>query len=82
MKSGCDHAVEYIYHYLDGEISWTREQRIRWHLRRCRDCVGAYDFEASLKGAIERAVRTDVPSELFRRLQTLLEQEIGNGSQG
>jgi mycothiol system anti-sigma-R factor len=82
MKSGCDHAVEYIYHYLDGEISWTREQRIRWHLRRCRDCGGAYDFETGLKTAIARAARADVPPELFDRLQTLLDQEIGNGSQG
>lgn len=79
MIQGCDHATEYIYHYLDNEITWTRQQRIRWHLRRCRDCSGAFEFEMNLKASIRRAARTDVPPELIDRLQALIQQEEQHG---
>ena len=48
MSTGCEHAVEYVYHYLDQELTWARRTRIRWHLRRCNDCCGAFDFEAHI----------------------------------
>ncbi|MFV9673678.1 MAG: zf-HC2 domain-containing protein, partial [Acidimicrobiia bacterium] len=37
--SGCDHAVEYIYPYLDEELSSFKKARIRMHLRHCSNCT-------------------------------------------
>jgi len=74
-KSGCGHAIEYVYHYLDDEISWTRRMRVRWHLRKCRDCCDAYDFETQLKTVIRERGRDEPPPELMDRLRTLLRDE-------
>ena len=52
MSSGCDHAIEYIYQYLDDEISLSHSSRIKLHLRRCSSCMNAYEFETKLKGVI------------------------------
>ncbi len=75
MSAGCDHAVEYIYHYLDQEITWSRRTRIRWHLRRCHQCCDAFDFEARLKTVIRERGRDEPPPELFDRLRALIEEE-------
>ena len=46
--SGCEHAVEYVYQYIDEELTYTRRTRISMHLRRCGHCCDAFDFERSL----------------------------------
>ena len=73
--SGCDHAVEYIYQYLDEEISFFRKTRIRMHLRHCSNCTDAYEFEHKLKGVIRERGRTDPPPELFDALRALIREE-------
>ncbi len=75
MSTGCDHAVEYIYHYLDQELTWSRRIRIRWHLRRCNQCCDAFDFETRLKTVIRERGRDQPPPELFDRLRTLIQEE-------
>ena len=77
MSTGCEHAVEYVYHYLDQELTWARRTRIRWHLRRCNDCCGAFDFEARLKTVIQERGRDEPPPELFDRLRALIQEETG-----
>ena len=52
MSSGCDHAIEYIYQYLDDEISTYHATRIKVHLRTCSSCMDAYQFETKLKSVI------------------------------
>ena len=75
MSTGCDHAVEYIYHYLDQELTWSRTTRIRWHLRRCHVCCDAFDFESRLKSVIRERGRDEPPPELFDRIRTLIQEE-------
>jgi mycothiol system anti-sigma-R factor len=77
--SGCDNAVEYVYQYLDDELTVTRKTRISWHLKRCGDCVSAYNFEASLKQKIADGGRTEPSPELFDTLRALIEQERNTG---
>lgn len=79
MHRSCDHAVEYIYHYLDREITWTRRMRIRWHLRKCHACDGAFAFEERFKTVVRQRAQEDPPPELMDRLRTLLQEE-GPGS--
>ena len=73
--SGCDHTVEYVYQYLDDEISLYRRSRIRMHLRYCSNCTDAYEFEHKLKGVIRDRGRSDPPPELFDTLRALIEEE-------
>lgn len=75
MSIGCDHAVEYLYHYLDQELTWARRTRIRWHLRRCHQCCDAFDFETQLKIVIRERGRDEPPPELFDRLRALIQEE-------
>jgi len=75
MSSGCDHAVEYVYQFLDDEITWWHRVRIRWHLRRCSDCSNAYEFESKLKSVIRQRGRSQPPPELFDTLRALIEEE-------
>jgi mycothiol system anti-sigma-R factor len=77
--SGCDNAVEYVYQYLDDELTVTRRTRISWHLRRCGNCTDAYQFETSLKKKIADGGRIEPPEELFDTLRALIEQERNTG---
>jgi mycothiol system anti-sigma-R factor len=75
MNRGCEHAVEYVYHYIDHEITWARRARIRWHLKRCDACFGAFDFESKLKAVIRERGKDEPPPELFDRLRALIQEE-------
>jgi mycothiol system anti-sigma-R factor len=79
MSAECEYAVEYLYHYIDEELTWARRLRIRWHLRRCEPCLNAFDFEARLKDRIQRSGRDEPPQELFQRIRALIEQEAAEG---
>lgn len=71
----CDHAVERIYFYLDGEINWYRRVRINWHLRSCRMCDGAFEFEDRLRSVVREKSSEDIPEELISRLRNILRDE-------
>ena len=75
MSGGCDHAIEYIYQYLDDEISSYRASRIKVHLRRCSHCMDAYQFETRLKTVIRERGKSEPPAELFDTLRALIEEE-------
>ena len=77
--SGCDNAVEYVYQYLDDELTVTRKARIKWHLKRCGECTDAFQFETSLKEKISASGKSEPPEELFDTLRALIEQERNTG---
>jgi mycothiol system anti-sigma-R factor len=79
MSAGCEHAVDYLYQYIDEELTWARRVRIRWHLRRCGPCLHAFDFESKLKSRIRQGGRDEPPQELFDRIHALIEQEAADG---
>lgn len=72
MVHNCDRAIEQMYFFLDGEITWYKRIRIRRHLRRCRMCDDAYAFETRFKSVIRQRVRDDPPPELIDRLRAFL----------
>jgi anti-sigma factor (TIGR02949 family) len=74
-NSSCDHAVEYLYQYIDEELTYFQASRIRLHLRRCPPCLDAYDFEARLKQVIRERGRTEPRPELFEAIRALIRQE-------
>ena len=73
--SACDRAVEYVYQYIDDELTTTRKSRVKWHLRRCGNCMDAFTFETQLKERIAASGRTEPPEELFSSLRALIQQE-------
>jgi mycothiol system anti-sigma-R factor len=81
MSHGCNNAVEHLYQYLDEELTWSRRVRVRWHLRRCTNCDGAFDFEARLKVVIRERSGEDAPPELLDRLRALIREETKDGTE-
>jgi anti-sigma factor (TIGR02949 family) len=73
--SACDRAIEYIYLYIDDELTATRKTRIQWHLKRCSHCMDAFTFETQLKERIATGGRTEPSEELFDTLRALIRQE-------
>lgn len=75
MSRACDHALEYVYHYLDREATVTRRVRIRWHLRKCARCCGAYEIETRVAALVRERTQEEPPPELMTRLRALIREE-------
>ncbi len=73
--SACDRAIEYIYQYIDDEMTTSHRTRVQWHLKRCGSCMDAFTFETQLKERIATGGRTEPSEELFDTLRALLHQE-------
>ncbi len=74
MSHTCDEAIEQIYFYLDGEMTWYKRTRVRRHLRRCGDCASAFDFETRFKEVVRNKGMEHPPPELIDRLRTFLRE--------
>jgi mycothiol system anti-sigma-R factor len=81
-KSGCQEAIETLYHFLDGELTAQRRQEISRHLNECSPCLDAFDFEAELKLVIARKCRDQVPEALRERVYRALLEASGKASSG
>ena len=73
-KHSCEDAVAHVYLYLDEEMGWFKKTRIRRHLRKCRNCTGAFNFEGRLKSIVRERVREEPQPEMIARLRTFLEE--------
>lgn len=80
-RHNCDEAIAQVYFYLDGEIGWMRRTRVKRHLRKCHQCLGAYSFESRLKTVIRERVKEEPHPEVMDRLRAFL-RENGPGSIG
>ena len=80
MSHNCDDAIEQIYFYLDGEITWYRRTRVRRHLRRCAKCTSAFEFETRFKQVIRAKGVSQPPAELMDRLRTFLREHEEPGA--
>ena len=56
--NGCHNAIEYMYQYIDEELTPARRARIKMHLKRCDVCPDAFDFEQQLKAKIHERVKS------------------------
>jgi len=81
MKRGCDNAVEYVYQYIDSELTGVKKTRISMHLRRCGHCHDSFQFEKDLKAKIAASGKTQPPQELFDQIRALIETERKNRAQ-
>jgi mycothiol system anti-sigma-R factor len=71
----CDEAVHQLYHYLDGELTDERREKIAEHLNYCGPCGGAAEFEAELRLVIANKCRDHVPESLILRVAEAIDEE-------
>ena len=74
-RADCAEAVERLYTFLDGELTFERRVLIQRHLDACHDCIEAYEFEAELRAAISRGCRERVPESLRIRIYQAIAHE-------
>ena len=72
MDDHCYEAVEQLYLYLDGELTYERRVVIAAHLADCPPCGDAFDFEAELRVVIAQRCRERVPEGLRARVYEAL----------
>jgi len=76
MHDECYEAVEQLYTYLDGELTYERRVVIAMHLAECPPCGDAFEFEADLRVVIAQRCRERVPEGLRARVwEALLRME-------
>ena len=68
MGDNCFEAVEQLYTYLDGELTYERRVVIARHLADCPPCGDAFEFEAELRIVIAQRCRERVPEGLRARV--------------
>ncbi len=74
----CEHVLDQVWLYLDGEISEAEFQQIRGHIAECTDCGSRYEFQRRLLAIIEQKCKEGpMPEALKRRLFELLQGEPG-----
>ena len=72
MHDNCYEAVEQLYFYLDGELTYERRVGIAMHLADCPPCGDAFDFESELRVVIAQRCRERVPEGLRARVYEAL----------
>ena len=68
----CVEAVKAVYQYLDGEMHVEEQVTVTAHLRRCRGCADAVEFEKAFLLRIKMACPESAPTELLDRVRGLL----------
>ncbi len=72
--SPCAEAVEKVYPFIDGELTWIAKAKIRWHLRACSKCEAAYEFERRFKAKVHDDLQEECPDEVLNRLKGFLDE--------
>ena len=71
----CEHVLQMVWGYLDGEVSEEEYLGIQVHIAKCADCGPRYQFQRRLMVLVEQKCREgSVPEALKRRLFRLLEE--------
>lgn len=64
----CEHAINQVYAYLDGELTVWKRRAIARHLDKCPPCAEGFTFEVELRQVIVSKCREEVPEELKDRI--------------
>ena len=70
----CEKAVHAVYEYLDGEMEATERVLVTEHLRRCRGCADAVEFERVFLTKIRKACPEEPPPTLIEKVRALLHE--------
>lgn len=70
----CEEVIEQLFDWLDGRLDAHREDGIRRHVERCRECFSRAEFERRLRGRVMEAGEAKAPERLRRRVHKLLDE--------
>lgn len=78
----CEHVLERLWDFLDGELSPEDEAAVKKHLDICNRCYPQYDFQrAYFEYARRIRDREHAPPTMRHRLfEKILEQESNDGN--
>ena len=72
----CEHSLEQLYLYLDGELALPEAQEVACHLDTCAACQQAVAAHQRLQALLRQALEEeDVPAQLWLDVQQRLAQE-------
>lgn len=71
----CADAVQWLHHFLDGELDDVRMSDVQEHIDTCLSCLEAFDFEAELRALVARRCRDNVPDSVRIRIVTAIQAE-------
>jgi mycothiol system anti-sigma-R factor len=79
----CDKLLHAVYAYLDGAVSEPEKAELALHLRRCRGCNDAVEFERAflMKIKVSCDENADIPAGLADRIRSALQIGDTPGSQ-
>jgi len=70
----CEHLIEKLYLFIDGELSPEEECEIEAHLAECVQCLRIYGLELQFKRTIIQKLKCEeVPARLIERIRIALE---------
>jgi anti-sigma factor (TIGR02949 family) len=75
----CEGVMQQLYEYIDGELDEETVEKIRKHLKLCKECYPHYDFERAFLSFLSDHGRTGAPPELRRKIFASLLQEESEG---
>lgn len=71
----CQEALEKVYEYLDGELESPDQEKVRDHVKICRQCYPLFDFErAFLDFVREKGFAEEASGELLERVQAIVRE--------
>jgi len=68
----CGWVLRHLFDYLDGELPDEQRRRIRAHLDACGPCTSRLAVARQLKVQMREVGRVVVPSDLERRVRSVL----------
>jgi anti-sigma factor (TIGR02949 family) len=80
MIMPCEHVLERLWEFVDGELPNDEEQAVREHLEMCGRCFPQYDWHRAYARFARRAAqRMDNPALRRRVFAALLRASAPNG---
>ncbi len=71
----CQEALEKVYEYLDGELGSPDAEKVREHVKICKNCYPLFDFErAFLDYVREKGFAEEASGELLERVQAIVRE--------
>lgn len=71
----CEEVVRLLWQFMDRELDPATMEKLREHIRACRECGPRHDFEARLRALIrQKCAGRPAPAPLRRRVQALIRE--------
>lgn len=71
----CMHAVEFLYAYLDGELTDKKSiTQFEKHMQHCRSCFSRKQLEEELSRKIKDSSEEEVPDALKNRIKGIIDK--------